>query len=213
LEKFQVDYFVNGHENEIIPEFLPVMPNLTSLIYDVADVTEINVDLLIDRISRIEFPEKVRAIYLPHVQIVGDSCRIREFVELVKSFINIEQLVIRFRQLPLSVREIIGLREAFSSLPACCISDHFVVIQRSWCSWWPSLPEVWDRPDKITGLSVFREQIDFESLGTSATREWLKLSAKQKELWSDKIAPKVLELYLMNAKRNDGPNSIRPVSV
>jgi len=214
LEKIQIDYFVNGHENEIIPEFLPVMPKLQSLVYDVADVSEINVDLLIDRLSKVENPERVETIYLPHVQIVGDSGRILDLIEIIKGFVNIGQLVIRFRHLPLSVREIVKLRETFSSLPACCISDHFVVIQRSWCSWWPSLPEVWDRPDKITGLSVFREQIDFESLGTSATREWLKLTAEQKALWSSRIAPQVLDLYLMNSRRNcGGISSIRAVSV
>jgi hypothetical protein len=213
LEKFQVDYFVNGHENELVPEFLPAMPKLQSLIYDVADVTEIHVDLLIDRLSQVDNPQKVETIYLPHVQIVGDSSRILYLIELLKGFVNIGQLVVRFRHLPLSVREIVGFRESFSSLPACCISDHFVVIQRSWCSWWPSLPEVWDRADKITGLSVFREQIDFESLGTSATREWLKLSAEQKALWSSKIAPQVLDLYLKTPKRNCGSSSIRAVSV
>jgi len=208
LERFQVDYFVNGHEREIIPEFFPPMPNIRSLVYDVADVSEVPVDLIIDRLSRIHRKDLVTSLYLPHVQIHGDTAKIKELVNLVKEFSNVDQLVIRFRHLPLSISEIVGLREAFASLPACCISDHFVVVQRNWCNWWPSLPEVWEQPDRITGLSVFREQIDFDSLGTSATREWLKLSPTQKELWSTTIASKVIELYLRStAKRTISGNS------
>lgn len=222
LEKFKVDYFVNGHESEIVPDFLPIMPNLRSLVYDVADVTEIPVELLTQRLEAVENKALVEEIYLPHVQITGDAIRIRELIDTIKSFDNLNQLVIRFRHLPLSVREIVCFRETFSSLPACCISDHFVVIQKNWCSWWPSLPEVWDRADKITGLSVFREQIDFESLGTSATREWLKLTGEQKNLWSTMIAPQVVDLYLKHSPkmvnstaslRTSGSSSIRAVSV
>lgn len=208
LERFQVDYFVNGHEREIIPEFFPTMPNIRSLVYDVADVSEVPVDLIIDRLSQIDRKDLVTSLYLPHVQIHGDTAKIKELVYLVKEFSNVDQLVIRFRHLPLSISEIVGLREAFASLPACCISDHFVVVQRNWCNWWPSLPEVWEQPDRITGLSVFREQIDFDSLGTSATREWLKLSPAQKELWSTTIASKVMELYLRSTtKRTISGNS------
>ena len=131
-------------------------------------------------------------------------------VNLLKQFNRVNQLVVRFRHLPLSVNDIVSLRECFFALPAVCISDHFVVCQSTWCSWWPTLNEVWDRPDKITGLSVFREQIDFESLGTSANREWLKLSKEQKRLWTTKIAPKVMELYMQQRKNNC---SVRAASV
>ena len=201
LERFQVDYFVNGHETEILPEYLPQMPNLRSLVFDVADVCDIPADLVIDRLSHIVRKDLVTSIYLPHVQISGETVQIQQLIDLLKEFSNVDQIVIRFRYLPISVSEIVRLREAFAKLPACCISDHFVVVQRNWCSWWPSLPEVWDRPDKITGLSVFREQIDFERLGTSATREWLKLSTEQKELWSTTIASRVMELYLNSPPR------------
>ena len=201
LERFQVDYFVNGHEREIISDYLPIMPNLRFLVYDVADVCDVPVELMIDRLQSIARKDLVTSIYLPHVQISGDSVKIKELIKIVKLFSNVEQMVIRFRHLPLSVSEIVSLRESFAKLPACCISDHFVVLQQKWCSWWPSLPEVWDRPDRITGLSVFREQIDFDSLGTSATREWLKLSNDQKELWSTTIASRVMELYLESVPR------------
>lgn len=201
LERFQVDYFVNGHESEIQSEYLPIMPNLRSLIYDVADVCDISADLVIDRLSQITRKDLVTSIYLPHIQISGDTVKIHELIELIKEFSNVDQIVMRFRYLPISVSEIVRLREAFANLPACCISDHFVVVQRNWCSWWPTLREVWDRPDRITGLSVFREQIDFERLGTSATREWLKLSTQQKELWSSTIASRVTELYLSSTPR------------
>lgn len=202
LERFQVDYFVNGHENEIQGEFLPRMPHLRSLIYDVADVCDISADLIIDRLSKIVRKDLVTSIYLPHVQISGETTRIQELIELLKEFPNVDQIVIRFRYLPISVGEIVRLRESFAKLPACCISDHFVVVQRNWCSWWPTLPEVWDRPDKITGLSVFREQIDFDRLGTSATREWLKLTTEQKELWSTTIASRVIDLYLSSTRKS-----------
>lgn len=219
LEHFQVDYFVNGHEPEILPEYLPPMPNLRSLIYDVADVCEISADLVIDRLSQITRKDLVTSIYLPHVQILGETNKIQQLVNLIKEFSNVDQIVVRFRHLPLSVGEIVRLREAFAKLPACCISDHFIVVQRHWCSWWPALPDVWDAPDRITGLSVFREQIDFDSLGTSATREWLKLSTEQKELWSTTIASRVIELYLDAPQRRttmraaSGNSAIRASSV
>jgi len=208
LENFKVDYFVNGHEREITPEFLPVMPNLRAIVYDVADVCEIPVELMNDRLQSIARKDLVTSIYLPHVQISGDSMKIKEFVQTVKLFSNVEQIVIRFRHLALSVSEIVSLRESFARLPACCISDHFVVVQKQWCHWWPALPDIWDRPERITGLSVFREQIDFDSLGTSATREWLKLSNEQKELWSTTIVSHIVELFFETAPRRQETRTI-----
>jgi len=138
----------------------------------------------------------VKRIYLPHMQITGESSKIVELVRHLRDFPAATQIVLRFHHMPLSVREIVALREDMRRLPAVCISDHFIVAMDVWADWWPKLTEVWSHPDKITGLSVFREQIDFDALGTQATREWLKLSADQKQMWESEIAPTVLELYL-----------------
>ena len=147
------------------------------------------------------------------MQISGDSSRVLKLVALLKEFPNVGQLVVRFRHLPLTVKEIVALREAFHRLPAVCISDHFIVMLDSWASWWPQQNAIWDRPEKITGLSVFREQIDFESLGTTANREWLRLTAEQKNLWSKQIAPKVLSLYLKQHGETRTTSSLRAASV
>ena len=196
IEEFKVDYFVNGHEKDILDSYLPVMPKLRSFMYDVADITQLNVELIYARLMAIENKAAVESIYLPHMEIGGDVSKLCAFVALIKEFSFCKQLVIRFRRLPLSVREIVSLRETFAALPAVCISDHFVVCQSTWCPWWPSLTEVWSRADEITGLSVFREQIDFESLGTSAGEEWSKLTSEQQEMWTRKIAPKIHDLYV-----------------
>jgi hypothetical protein len=198
IERFKVDYFVNGHEKDIRPEFIPIMPRLKAFVFDVADVVELPISLISDRLSAIQDKEAVEVIYLPHMQIAGESSKVIDLVNVLKQFKNVRQLVVRFRHLPLSVKDIVVLREAFDKLPAVCISDHFIVMLDTWASWWPQQNAIWDSPDKITGLSVFREQIDFESLGTTANREWLKLSRAQKNLWSRVIAPKVLGLYLQN---------------
>jgi hypothetical protein len=194
IERFKVDYFVNGHETDI--ETLPIMPRLRSFVFDVADVVHLPVHHISSLLRSIVSREAVDIIYLPHMQITGQPHEIIEFVDLVKGFSNVRQLVIRFRRLPLSVREIVHLRESFDSLPAVCISDHFIVMLDTWATWWPKQSTIWSSADKITGLSVFREQIDFESLGTTANREWLRLSREQKNLWSRRIAPNVVKLYL-----------------
>lgn len=218
IARFRVDYFVNDHEREVVSDFLPEMPNLVSLIYDVADVVDINADLVLARLSAIANKAAVERLYLPHMQIAGDCAKIQSLVSMVKQFSNASQFVLRFRQMPLSVRDIVALREALVDLPAVCISNHFIVAMNAWADWWPSLNEVWDRPDKITGLSVFREQIDFEALGTSATREWLRLSADQKRTWQCVIAPRVQQLYIQQSKKRFSPvgsmcNSLRSVSL
>jgi hypothetical protein len=200
IENFQVDYYVNGHERDLESHFLPPMPSLRSLVYDVADVTDLPANLLAQRLQQIQDKRALRTLYLPHMQISGSASEIVALIELIKSeFFYLDQLVIRFRKLPLSVKDIIHLRESFSKLPAVCISDHFVVCQSSWCSWWPSLKEVWSGVDMITGVSVFREQIDFESLGTDPVSEWDKLSAEQKAFWSGQIVNQVTNLYLQQS--------------
>ena len=196
IESFKVDYFVNGHEKDITAALLPSMPKLRSLVYDVADVVDLPVIVIQSLLAAIEDKSQVTSIYLPHMAILGESAHVVALVEELKAFKNVTQLVVRFRHLPLSVREIVALRENFESLPAVCISDHFVVMLASWATWWPDQRSIWDTPEKITGLSVFREQIDFESLGTTANREWLRLSREQKDLWCHRIAPQVLKLYL-----------------
>lgn len=198
IERFKVDYFVNGHEKDIKPEFIPIMPRLKSFVFDVADVVDLPIAILSERLTSIENKEAVEVIYLPHMQISGETSKVIDLVNLLKQFKNSQQMVVRFRHLPLSVKEIVALRENFDKLPAVCISDHFIVMLDTWASWWPQQNAIWDSPEKITGLSVFREQIDFESLGTTANREWLKLSRAQKHLWTTVIAPKVLGLYLQN---------------
>lgn len=55
---------------------------------------------------------------------------------------------------------------------------------------------MWEKEDGITGLSVFHEQIDFEALGTSAAREWSKLSPEEQQMWEKKIAPTVKRLFV-----------------
>ena len=199
IERFKVDYFVNGHEKDIAAQYLPVMPRLRAFTYDVADLTDLPIDLISATLSAVERKELVESIYMPHMQISGDTTRVLRFVSLLKQFSSCKQLVVRFRHLPLSIGDIVGLREAFASLPAVCISDHFVVCQSTWCTWWPSLTEVWREANEITGISVFREQIDFESLGTSAQQEWVKLSEDQRRLWTDRIAPNIYDLYLQQS--------------
>jgi len=199
LEDFRVDYFVAGHEREVSRMNLPELPRIRSLVYDVADVTDVPAELLHARLSAIVDKERVQRLYLPHMQITGDSSSILELIRSLRAFESATQIVLRFHHMPLSVREIVALREELKRLPAVCISDHFIVAMDGWADWWPGLREVWDNADKITGLSVFREQIDFEALGTSASREWLKLSGDQKSLWESTIAPMVKELY-SNAK-------------
>lgn len=196
VESLKIDYFVSGHECDVTDEMLPVMPRLTSLFFDVADVTDLPVTVLLPFLQGITNPSRVTALYLPHMQISGQSGDIRRAVNVIKSFTSITQLVLRFRQLPLSIPEILSFRAHFSSLPAVCISDHFIVMLQKWASWWPAQQSIWETADEITGLSVFREQIDFESLGSSATREWLKLSVEEKEFWSRIVAKRVLDLYL-----------------
>jgi len=193
IEKFKVDYFVNGHEGDIA--HIPCMPRLRSFVFDVADVVHLPVALITELLNSIKNKEAVEAIYMPHMQISGQSHQIVEFIELLKQFRRITQLVVRFRRLPLSVKEIVDLREVFEHLPAVCISDHFIVMLDCWAAWWPKQTAIWPSPEKITGLSVFREQIDFESLGTTANREWLRLSREQKNLWSRRIAANVIKLY------------------
>jgi len=197
LEHLKVDYFVSGHENDILEEELPTMPRIRSLVYDVADVTELNAGLLYKRLTEIEDLPSVERIYLPHVQISGDSADIVRVVLLLELLSGTSQIVLRFSHLPFSVKEIVGLRtRTLSHLPAVCISDHFIVAMSSWADWWPKMTEVWPSPSRITGLSVFREQIDFEALGTNAVREWLRLSKKKKAMWESMIAPHVSKLYM-----------------
>jgi len=129
------------------------------------------------------------------MQIAGDSQQISALVSLLTEFDHATQFVLRFRHLPLAVRDIIHLREGLKALPAVCISNHFIVAMNTWAEWWPELSEVWDRPEKITGLAVFREQLDFDSMGSSATKEWLRLTADQKRVWNCEIAPMVQSLY------------------
>jgi hypothetical protein len=194
LQRFKVDYFVNGHEQDVTE--IPEMPNIRSFVFDVADVVHLPVHVISNVLQAVTHKDSVETIYLPHMQITGQSHEIVEFVELLKQFNNARQLVIRFRRLPLSVKEIVSLRESFEALPAVCISDHFIVMLDSWATWWPKQSSIWPSADRITGLSVFREQIDFESLGTTATREWLRLSREQKDLWSRRIARNVAKLFL-----------------
>ena len=194
IEQFKVDYFVNGHESDV--DEIPIMPRLRSFVYDVADVVHLPVSRISSVLEAIIDKPAVETIYLPHMQISGPSNEIVDFIDLMKTFNNVGQMVVRFRRLPLSVREIVSLREAFENLPAVCISDHFIVMLDSWATWWPKQSSIWPSADKITGLSVFREQIDFESLGTTANREWLRLTREQKNLWSRRIAPNVVTLYL-----------------
>lgn len=185
---------MNGHEQDVTE--IPAMPNIRSFVFDVADVVHLPVHVISSLLNSVTHKDSVETIYLPHMQITGQSHEIVEFVELLKEFNNARQLVIRFRRLPLSVREIVSLRESFEALPAVCISDHFIVMLDSWATWWPKQSSIWPSADRITGLSVFREQIDFESLGTTANREWLRLSREQKNLWSRRIAGNVAKLYL-----------------
>jgi len=197
IEDFQVDYFVNGHEKFVKAEFFPIMPRIKTLVFDVAELAEMPVELIQARLAAIQEPRLVERIYMPHVEILGETPKLCSFINLIKlNFNQLDQLVIRFSRLPLTVWQILSLRESFLSLPAVCISNHFVVCQKTWCNWWPSVSEIWSGPEQITGRAVFQEQIDFESLGTSATNEWLNLTSDQQEIWSRKIAPRVHQLYL-----------------
>ncbi|KAF4654949.1 hypothetical protein FOZ61_007868 [Perkinsus olseni] len=196
LRTVRADYFVAGHETTFEQEALPVMPRLTSLALDVADVTEISATLALDILNAIERPEEVQRLYLPHVEISGDSDAVTAVANALSRFTTLKQLVLRFAFMPVSVKELVRMRQVdLRHLPAVCISDHFIVAMEKWAPWWPGISEVWEKEDSITGLSVFQEQIDFEALGTSAAREWLKLSHEEKQIWEEEIAPMLKGLY------------------
>ncbi|EER10732.1 hypothetical protein Pmar_PMAR000777 [Perkinsus marinus ATCC 50983] len=197
LKTVRADYFVAGHETAFEKEALPIMPKLTSLALDVADVTTISASFALDMLNAIERPEMVTRLYLPHVEISGDSHDVSAVTKTLSRFTSLKQLVLRFGFMPVSVEKLIRMRQMdLGHLPAVCISDHFIVAMEKWAPWWPSIAEVWEKEDGITGLSVFHEQIDFEALGTSAAREWSKLSPEEQQMWEKKIAPTVKRLFV-----------------
>jgi len=52
IEHFRVDYFVNGHERDVSQLF--EMPNLISLVYDVADVVDVEANLVLNLLNSIK---------------------------------------------------------------------------------------------------------------------------------------------------------------
>ncbi len=196
LQSLRLDYFVGGHETELGPRDLPPLPNIKSLWLDVADLTSLPVTLLLSRLAALTRPELLEVLYLPHVQLYGSGASIVELVNGLDRFEGAKQVVLRFVHLPLSVRQVVDLRHGpLAKFPAVCVSDHFVVAMDTWASWWPPMASVWAHPSMITGMSVFREQVDFESFGTSAVHEWLLLSREQRALWEGEVVDMVRGIY------------------
>jgi len=199
LKSFSADYFVRGHEKSIPSEVFPLMPNADTIVFDVADDTEMDVKILLDRLSKHNDIGSITRLYMPHVRLTGDSESIVMLVDEIKKLKSAKQIVIQFTHLPMSIGEAIKLRMSEDSglgrFPAVCIAYHFIVAQQDWADWWTPMDKLWVSRDDVNGLNVFREQIDFQSFDTTAVREWLLMSDEDKDLWDNKFAKKVLSLY------------------
>jgi len=171
------------------------MPNIEFLWFDVADLCEAPVSLIQALLSSIKNKAKLRSLYMPHVELLGEQDAFRALMKTLMEFKGLNQCVLRFHGFFAPLEDIYELRRAFSHLPAFNISRNFVIAMRRWAPWWPKISELWASTENITGRAVFKEQIEFVSLGRSADREWLRLPREEKELWNNVIAPQVEKLF------------------
>jgi hypothetical protein len=192
LRQLRANYFVTGHGTTVDAAILPVLPKIKDLAFDVADLSEIKAEHMVKLLKGIENQAEVENLYLPHVQVLGNLDDLRPVVEelgRIAKWKNIKQIVIRFHSLVLPLSEFLALREALEFLPACCLSRSFIVALEKWASWWPPITEMWKNKQQLTGRALFREQIDFGSLGICADREWLRLPRGRKDFWNKALLP------------------------
>jgi len=197
LKSLQVDYLASGHGTDVDGLVLPVMPNLESLHFDVADLSEAPVSVLTELLEKIKNKKKLKNLYIPHVELLRDNeTGFSTLLNLIgKEFPGLEQIVLRFHGLSLPLDEIYDLRRSLCRLPAFNISRNFLIAMDKWASWWPPIEKVWPKDTVITGRAVFREQIEFSSFGVPSDRAWLRLPRKEKEFWNDCITPGIERLF------------------
>ena len=195
LRSVRVDYLVAGHESDVNASILPVMPELRSLTFDVASLSEAKATVVTSMLHAIKNKSGLQKLYIPHVQLLGSADELRELTDLLPKFTGIKQVVLRFMNLCLPLEEVIGLRRALPLLPCFIVSREFLVAMDAWASWWPVITDVWGSEAQINGISVFREQVDFSSFGANAEKEWLRLPKQDKAFWRQQIAPRVVSLF------------------
>jgi len=195
LKSLRIDYLATNHGTDVTPEILPVMPNIEFLWFDVADLSDAPVSLMQDLLSSIHNKQKLKTLYIPHVELLGDQESFRALLKTLSEFKSLSQCVLRFHGFYVPLADIYNLRKAFSHLPAFNISRNFVIAMTKWAPWWPKMADVWSSREYITGRAVFKEQIEFLSLGCTADREWLRLTREQKDMWNEVIAPQVAKLF------------------
>jgi len=196
LRSLRIDYLANNHGTDVTTDILPVMPNIEFLWFDVADLSEAPISVILDILNRICNKDKLRTLYIPHVELLGDQDSFRSLLKTLSEFRSFNQCVLRFHGFFVPLEDVYELRRTFSNLPAFNISRNFLIAMKTWAPWWPKISEVWSSQDRITGRAVFKEQIEFTSLGASADREWLRLPKAEKQLWNETIAPQVVTLFL-----------------
>jgi len=199
LRKVRIDYLCADHGNDVDESVLPELPLIEEMVLDVADLSDVKADVMLRFLKGIKDKSKVKSLYFPHVQILGKLDDLQLVVEEIKSiakFQYITQVVFRFHALCLPLAEFYSLREALAFLPACCLSKTFLVALNQWAGWWPPIHEVWKLPTQVTGRAVFKEQIDFGSIGTCSDREWLRLSRERKNFWTNSILPKITKFWI-----------------
>ena len=199
LESLKIDYLVAGHENEVTDKILPAMPKMKSLVLDVASLCETNVELMTRFLEALESPSQLSVLYVPHVQLLGTSDELRHLTGLLPSLSGCMQLVLRFMNLSVPLREVLNIRRSLAHLPCFIASRQFVVAMDSWAPWWPEMSKVWSSPSQIAGVTVFREQIDCFSFNAQPEREWLRLSADDKAFWNRQVAPKIVSIFKQNS--------------
>jgi len=195
LRSLRVDYLATDHGKEVNFEILPPLPKIQFLWFDVADLSEAPISVISDILEKIENPNQLTTLYLPHVELLGDQNSFRNLANRLCKFPSLNQCVLRFHGFYVPVDEIYALRRAFEHLPAFNISRHFLIAMKKWAPWWPKITEVWKSREHVTGRAIFKEQIEFSSLGSSADREWLRLPRQEKRLWNEVIAPQVLKMF------------------
>jgi len=201
LVRVKVDYLCANHGTTVDENILPGMSEIEEIIFDVADLSEMDVAVFLRFLKQIKNPDKLKTLYFPHVQILAGSMEdLRSLIEEVKRIAEyrvLTQLVLRFHSLCLPLMELYALREALHFLPACCLSRTFLVALDHWAAWWPPILDVWKLPSQVTARAVFKEQIDFGSLDTCGDREWLRLSKERKLFWQTQILPKITKFWIL----------------
>ena len=198
LKKVKVDYLCANHGTNVDEQVLPEIPNIEELILDVADLSEMHAGVFLNFLKKIKTPKNLRKIYLPHMVVLGQIDELRDVVNEIKTIgvhRQLVELVLRFHALTLPLSEFYDIRESLDFLPACCLSRTFLVALDRWASWWPPIGDVWKQNSQLTGRAMFKEQIDFGSLGACSDREWLRLSKQRKLFWSNNILPGITKFW------------------